>query len=159
MTCVVCGGALAEPVFANAWEKTRKVSACCSAACAQTFDPDQHWIPSSRPAALDHMEEARLSRVAGERLRKGDRPGVVVRDLLLSGVGLSAVRKLVTATELGSESTHAADLKPIAQRGWIGRLILGAARASGPADRTPGYVDDPRRDLERWAAHFDRPKT
>ncbi len=154
MTCVVCGGAVGEPVFANAWEKTRKVSACCSAACAQTFDPDTHWLPSTRPAALEHLEEARLSRVAGERLRKGDRPDVVVRDLLLSGVSPSGVRKLLTATELGSESTNAADLKPIAQRGWLGRLIHGAAKASGPTDRTPEHVADARRDLDRWLAHF-----
>ncbi|MBA3457344.1 MAG: hypothetical protein H0T42_29960 [Deltaproteobacteria bacterium] len=157
MTCVVCRAAVTEPVFANAWEKTRKLSACCSAACAQTFDPDQHWIPSTRPAAIDHMEETRLSRVGGERLRKGDRPGVVVRDLLLGGVSPSAVRKLLTATKLGSESTDIADMVPIRQQGWLGRLIYGAARAAGPDERTPEHVDDARRDLDRWTAHFARP--
>jgi hypothetical protein len=141
-------------VFANAWEKSRKLSACCSAACAQNFDPDQHWIPSSRPAPLDPMEESRLSRVAGERLRKGDRPSVVVRDLLLSGVGLPGIRKLVSATKLGSESTNAADLLPVRQRGWMGRLIFGAARAAAPDAHQDDDVAAAKADLDRWAAHF-----
>lgn len=154
MTCVVCGGAVGEPVYANAWEKTRKVSACCSAACAQTFDPDQHWIPSQRPAPVDTMEEARLVRLASERLRKGDKPFVVTRELLLAGVGMPALRKLLTSTKLGSESTNIADMVPVPQRGWVGRLIYGAARAAGPDTHEPDHVTAANADLERWAKHF-----
>ena len=154
MTCVVCGAAITEPVFANAWEKTRKVSACCSAACAQTFDPDQHWLPSTRPLSQDPMEEARLARVGAERLRKGDRPSVVARELLIAGVGLPAVRKLLNATDLGSESTDAAKLTPIAQGGWRGRLLHLFASAAAPDTDDAAHLAAAKADLDRWAAHF-----
>jgi len=150
---VVCGGPIGEAVFANAWEKSRKVSACCSASCASAFNPDEHWIPSHRPAELDAVEEARLVRLAGERLRKGDRATVVTRDLLLAGVRPAAVRKALTTTNLGSESTDVATFTPTRQRGWLGALIYGAARMAAPAEDAP-TVDDALRDLDRWTKHF-----
>ena len=154
MTCVVCGGAVTEAVFSNPWEKTRKVSACCSAACAQKFDPDQHWIPSQRPVPIDTMEEARLVRIAGERLRKGDKPLVVTRELLLAGVGIAALRKLLSSTKLGSESTDAAALRPPVQtRGWLGALVYGASKLAAP-DADPDLVTAALADLDRWTKHF-----
>ncbi len=154
MTCVVCGGPVGEAVFANAWEKSRKVSACCSPDCASAFNPDEHWIPSRRPAEPDAVEEARLVRLAGERLRKGDRATIVTRDLLLAGVRPVAVRKAITTTKLGSESTDIATFTPTRQRGWVGALIFGAARLAGPDEDAPTHVEDALGDLDRWTKHF-----
>lgn len=154
MACVVCGGAVGEPVFANAWEKSRKVSACCSTACAQTFDPDVHWIPSTRPAPVDTMEEARLIRIHRERLRKGDQPDVVTRELLLAGVAPTAIRKLLTSTELGGESTDVAKLVPIRQPSLFGSLFFRAAKAAAPDDNLGVRLETAKADLDRWTKHF-----
>jgi hypothetical protein len=105
MPCVVCGGELVECHFANAWEKARKLSACCSPACAQRFDPDRHWLPAKAPADADGAEQVRLLDIAHGRLRRGDRPSVVVRELLTAGVGVLGVERLVRDAELDAQAT------------------------------------------------------
>ncbi len=95
MTCVVCRGPIGEPHYANAWEKVRKLSPCCSEACAARFDPDEHWLPATAPALVTGTEEARLAKVARDRLTAGDSPSVVVREMLNAGMAVLALRKLV----------------------------------------------------------------
>ena len=93
MTCVVCGAAITgEPCFASSYERIRGIYACCSAACSARFDPDRHWIPAAQPKPLDDGELARLSRVLRERLANGDRPVVVVREMLVAGLPPQRVR-------------------------------------------------------------------
>jgi hypothetical protein len=86
MLCVVCRAAVATAVYPNPYERARRIYACCSDACAQRFDPDAHWIPAEAPRALDAAEEARLLRVLRERLANGDRPAVLVREMLVAGL-------------------------------------------------------------------------
>jgi len=93
VTCVVCGSPIAgEPCFANSYERIRGLYACCSSACSARFDPDRHWIPAAAPKPLDDRELARLSRVLRDRLANGDRPVVVVREMLVAGVSPQRVR-------------------------------------------------------------------
>ena len=93
MTCVVCGRSIGgEPCFANSYERIRGLYACCSSACTSRFDPDRHWIPAAAPQPLEDDELARLSRVLRERLANGDRPVVVVREMLVAGLPPQRVR-------------------------------------------------------------------
>ncbi len=155
MTCVVCGGAVEEPVYANAWEKARKQFACCGEVCAQRFDPDAHWIPSARPAALETIEEARLVRLAGERLRAGDEPRRVVRDLLVAGVGLPGARKALTSAELSANATDKV-VKKLNILGWLSFALGGRLRV---AERTSQQDQTKLReaastDLAQWTKHW-----
>lgn len=117
------------PVYANAWEKARKVLACCSDACVQQFDPDTHWIPSMRPPPLDGMEEARMARLSGERLRAGDQPRMVVRDLLVAGVGPLAVRKALINSALSADATDKT-VKTLNILGWLSGLLGGGVQVA-----------------------------
>ena len=92
MKCVVCGAPVETAVYPNPFERARRIYACCSDGCAQRFDPDTHWIPGQPPRALDAAEEAKLLRVFGERLANGDRPTVVVREMLVAGVPAQRLR-------------------------------------------------------------------
>src|SRR5262249_9722233 len=99
MSCVVCGGPIAEPYYANAWEKTRKLYACCSTACTAKFDADAHWLPAAPPKHVDADEQRRLLHLARGRIPNGDLPSVVVRELLVAGVGLLGIDKLLREAE------------------------------------------------------------
>ncbi len=155
MTCVVCGGAVKEPVYANAWEKARRQFACCGDACAQRFDPDAHWIPSARPAALDTMEEARLVALAGKRLQSGDEPRLVTRDLLVAGVGVPGVRSALMNAELSADTTDKA-VKRLNVLGWLSFVLGGRLRV---AERTSQQDQTKLReaastDLAQWTKHW-----
>lgn len=154
MGCVVCGGPTADPHFANAWERVRKLYPCCSPACAARFDPDVHWLPAEKPLPATPADEHRLTRVAAERLRAGDRPSLVVRDLLLAGIAPLALRKLLTD---GERSVAATDR-------WVGRLNVlgllsllfgGPGRVAERNDRRdPEQLRAAATDLETWRARF-----
>jgi hypothetical protein len=154
MGCVVCGGPIAGPHFANAWERARKLYPCCGPACAARFDPDVHWLPAEKPLPTTPDDEHRLMRAAVERLRVGDRPSLVVRDLLLAGIAPTALRKLLTDAELSVAATDR----------WVDRFnLLGAISALLGGRRTVAERND-RRDpeqlraaaieLETWSARF-----
>lgn len=149
-----------EPVYANAWEKARKVLSCCSAACVQRFDPDAHWIPAANPPLIDDMEEARMVRLAGERLRAGDAPRMVVRDLLVAGARLPAVRKVLIHSSLDADSEDAS-VKRLNIIGWISGLIGGgfqvAERGSKQDQRKLREAADT--DLADWMARFGGAET
>jgi hypothetical protein len=155
MQCVVCGAAVTEPVYANAWEKARKLFACCGDACAQRFDADTHWIPSVRPAPLDGVEEARLVRLAGERLRGGDQPRMVIRDLLVSGAGVLGVRKALISAELDADATDKT-VKKLNIFVWVSGLLGGALHV---AERRSQQEQTKLReaastDLAQWTKHW-----
>lgn len=154
MGCVVCGGPIAEPHFANAWERVRKLYPCCSPACAARFDPDVHWLPAEKPLPAPPDDEHRLMRAAAERLRAGDRPSLVVRDLLVSGIAPTAVRKLVTGAEL---SVAAKDrwVNRFNVLGVIGALFGGPWRVADRNDRRdPEQLRAAAIELETWSARF-----
>jgi hypothetical protein len=155
MRCVVCDGAAAQPIYANAWEKARKLFACCSQTCADRFDPDQHWIPSIKPTLLDPEEEARLVRLGGERLRAGDGARLVTRDLLVAGVGVPGVRKALIHAALSAEATDKVATR-VSVLGWIAAALGGAGTiAERRSQQDPAQLREAvDTDLARWADHF-----
>lgn len=106
MICVVCGTPVVERHFANAWEASRKIYACCSTACTAGFEPDTHWIPSTVPPAATPDDEARLLRVCRERVRSGDRPSIVIREMLVAGIGIPGLRKTLINAQLTVGATN-----------------------------------------------------
>ena len=104
MKCVVCGAPVEGAVYPNPYERARRIYACCSDACAQRFDPDTHWIPAEAPRPLAEAEEARLFRIMRERITNGDRPTVVVREMLVAGLPPKRLRLLLG--DQGALSQH-----------------------------------------------------
>lgn len=154
MGCVVCGAPITAPHFANAWERIRKLYPCCSPACAARFDPDVHWLPAEKPPPATPDDEHRLTRAGVERLRAGDRPSLVVRDLLLAGIAPTALRKLLTDAELSVAATDR----------WVGRFNLLGVISALFGGRWQVAERNDRRDpeelraaaieLETWTARF-----
>jgi hypothetical protein len=158
MTCVVCGASVVEPHYANAWEKVRKLYPCCSSACSARFDPDTHWLPAAAPAPAAGPEAARLLGVARDRVRAGDKPTIVVRDLLLAGVGLPGVRKLLLDAEIAAKSTD----RVVTQLNIISvirALFRGPMRMRMHERRDrqdPEALRAAVADLDAWRARFDQ---
>lgn len=154
MTCVVCRGPIGEPYYANAWEKVRKLSPCCSEACAAAFDPDVHWLPAAAPALVTGTEEARLAKVARDRLTTGDSPSVVVREMLNAGMAALAIRKL-----LRDASLYTVDIEKNVRRlnlialigGLFGGRVRRYQRAKG-AD--PAQLRAAEADVDAWIERF-----
>ena len=154
MGCVVCGGPIAAPQFANAWERVRKLYPCCSPACAARFDPDVHWLPAEKPLPATPDDEHRLMRAAAERLRAGDRPSLVVRDLLVAGIAPPAVRKLLTGAEL-SVATKDRWVDRFNLLGAIGALFGGRWHVADRNDRRdPEQLRAAAIELETWSTRF-----
>ena len=105
MLCVVCGQTVGAPLFANAWEESLRLRACCSEACVDAFDPDVHWIPSVAPTLLDDDETDRTLDLGKARLRDGDDAGVVAKDLLIAGVESWIVRKALAGEGIAREQS------------------------------------------------------
>ncbi|HEX8115037.1 MAG TPA: hypothetical protein VF516_45225 [Kofleriaceae bacterium] len=151
---LVCGGPIAEPHFANAWERVRKLYPCCSPPCAARFDPDIQWLPAERPPPATPDDEQRLVRTGAERLRAGDRPSLVVRDLLLAGIAPRAVRKLLTDAEL-SVAANDRWVDRLNVLGVISLLFGGRWRVAERNDRRDlEQLRTAATDLETWSARF-----
>jgi hypothetical protein len=154
MPCVVCSGELVERHFANAWERSRKLYACCSPGCAQRFDPDRHWLPAEAPVRADASEQQRLLRIAQGRLRAGDRPSVVVRELLTAGVGMVGIEKLVRDAELEAQAAA----RTVKRLGVLGAIsgLFGRWRVTERRDRLDReLLRETSADLAAWRARFD----
>ena len=152
--CVVCGGAIEAPRFANAWERSRGTFPCCGDACATAFDSDVHWLPARAPAPPDAIETRRLLALAVNRLAKGDLPRAIAREMLQAGVPIAPVRDALT---------HARDAAAAAQRSATRRSILGviglAVKGRGTLaearnQREPAAYAEALADLDRWQARF-----
>ncbi len=153
--CVVCGGPITEPQFANAWEKARKLYPCCSDACAKRFDPDVHWLPAERPQLLDGPEEARMLDTARQRIREGDRPSLVVRDMLVAGVGTAGVRKLIVDGELAAAAGDRT-ARTLNILGGIRALFGGGLRFAQRRDKQdPVLLRAASADIDAWRARFE----
>jgi hypothetical protein len=155
--CVVCGAVVSEPVYANAWERARKQLACCGAACSTRFNPDDHWIPSMRPAAVAHDEEARLVRLGGERLRAGDQARLVTRDLLVAGASILAVRKVLINAGLDADQADAA-VRKLGVLGLMSGALGGMLRLFERSDKQDQAElrTALATDLVAWAARYPR---
>lgn len=158
MRCAVCN----EPIrdgdeqYPNAWESTRKQFPCCGTACCQAFDPDEHWIPAERPPAADPRDEQRLLDVARRRVRDGDSPRVVLREMLTAGVSLSGLRKVMTFAQLGAERSEQ-DVKELRVMGAIAGLLTGRWFFARSTDkREPAELEAAQLDLDEWERRFGR---
>ena len=157
MRCVVCGGAVGNPCYANPWEKARELYACCSDACARRFDADTHWLPATKPAPASDTDEVRLLAGGNQRLKAGDRPALVVRDLLLAGIAIRAIRKLLFDAKAQATMRH----RSARQQNILGIIsgVLGGRWwfARSRDRRDPKLLDAAHADLAAWSARFDAP--
>ena len=150
--CVVCRKPIETPHFANAWERSRKIYPCCSAECASGFDPDAHWIPATEPVLVVPTEERRLLATARSRIAAGDKPSVVVREMLVAGVSSTGIPFILAEANAGA----AAGAK-VARRSGIANALstlLGRWRISdnrGPASKELAAATA---DVDAWRARF-----
>jgi hypothetical protein len=148
MQCAVCREwiKVGAERYPNDWERVRKRFACCSDACASRFQPDEHWIPSVWPPALADAEQRRLLAVAAGRLRNGDQPKVVLREMLQAGVSVAGLRRVV-GDQRGSAAQHKRTLGSL---NLLGRL-LGAGSVRTRFDpRDVGQLDAAFDILDEW---------
>jgi hypothetical protein len=148
----VCQNPIETPQFANAWERSRKIYPCCSAACASGFDPDAHWIPATEPVLVVPEEERRLLTTARTRLAAGDKPSVVVRELLVAGVSSTGIPFILA--EAGAGAT--AGVKTARRSGIANALstLLGRWRVSENSGADSKQLAAASADVEAWRARF-----
>ena len=151
--CIVCAGDVAEPHFANAWERSLGRNACCSPSCAERFNPDEHWIPADRPRPASDDEHDRLLAVTRERLTNGDEPRTVIREMLQAGVPVASLRKVVFFSSVEASESK---LKAQELTAWSSLwAIVGVFQA--PKRRDPRDVqahEVAQADLDAWEAAF-----
>jgi len=135
MRCVVCGEAIENARYANAWERSRKIYPCCSDRCVTAFDPDEHWIPAVFPDPADDAEAGRMLGVFRARIKQGDSPMVVVREMLLAGIVPNRLRGL--RTRRGRRRPREPRAR-IAGRAWAWFSVRSPARSSSPGVATSG---------------------
>jgi hypothetical protein len=152
MRCVVCGAAVGRPSYANAWERSRKMFPCCTDACATSYDPDQHWIPATPPERASDDDIRRLDAVLRQRIRAGDVPVVVVREMLVAGVPSRTVRgALVEHLGAGIAAEVAERNHTIAN--VVRGLLTGRVRIRrSPDKRDPTAIQAGIAEIERWDA-------
>jgi len=153
--CVVCGAPALEAQFANAWEKTRKIMACCSTACASRFDPDEHWMPSIVPVA-DMSEQHRLLRVTVGRINSGDEPSIVVREMLVAGVSPLELRRILIEASRATQASEIGAIKRGVLRSVLG-VFTGRWSVTENADRRdPALLRAADADITAWQARWPR---
>jgi hypothetical protein len=150
--CVVCQKPIETPQFANAWERSRKIYPCCSADCASRFDPDAHWIPATEPVLVVPAEERRLLATARTRLAVGDKPCVVVRELLVAGVSSTGIPFILAEANAGA----AANEKAARRSGIMNALstLLGRWRVSETTGPDAKELAVATADVDAWRAKF-----
>lgn len=149
MLCVVCGLTLdaKRTLYANSWESALGQRGCCSDACVASFDADQHWMPSKKPAPIAASERDRLLTNARISLRNGDAGAVVARDLLLAGVSPYLTRNAVAGASMaGAASRRAA--------GWLSAMSFLGGSLWLSRDKRTGSFGDANADIAAWEARF-----
>lgn len=159
MNCVVCGGGLGTDAYrpesahyANAWERTRGLSPCCSDGCARLYDPDVHWIPAVFPIVVEGDQAIRLRQMARQRLGQLDEARPVVRELLLAGLAPTILRFLVAQAndatrELAQRATKRTVLGVLS--GFLGGSVTVAESRDARSDDNYTRAND---DLDLWEA-------
>ena len=158
-SCVVCGKPMAPGAerYANMWEASLKNHPCCSEACADAYSQDEHWLPGSYPEPIEIDEEERLLEVAGERLRSGDQPRVIVRELLLAGLSALALRKLVNQASVATKRDEAT-ARHVGVIGGLVGLLTGDFSLFVREEKEPDPFEAALEDLGRWEERFPQTK-
>jgi hypothetical protein len=149
LLCCVCEEEVVAGAehWPNAWERSRKRFACCGPACAGSFNPDQHWIPSLPPAPASPSDSDRLIGVLRTRLKNGDLPSVVTRELLVAGVSAELVRGTLLESQAAGARSHREESERALLGVFFGRFI------SGKRDRRePKTFESAFDDVDRWSA-------
>jgi hypothetical protein len=152
LICCVCETeiALDTAEWPNAWERSRKRFACCNSDCATQFNADKHWGPSRAPTAASHDDTNRLISVLRTRLRDGDSPSVVTRELLQAGIASDLIRGILLGSQAaGDNSRRQARNRTIF--GFVRSLFTGTWSISVSRDkRVPSTFEPAFDDLEHW---------
>jgi hypothetical protein len=151
--CVVCGAPIVEAHYANAWEKTRKVMACHSAECASRFDPDVHWMPSVAPVA-DAAEQRRMIERTIARINSGDKPSVVVREMLVAGVPPLELRRILIEASRAAEASESAAIKHGVARAILGIFTRKWTATENADKRDPALLRAADADITAWQARW-----
>ncbi len=151
--CVVCGAPVVEAHYANAWEKTRKVMACHSADCASRFDPDVHWMPSVALVA-DAAEQRRLLQRAVARINGGDKPTVVVREMLVAGVSSLELRRILIEASRAAEASETAAIKHGVVHAILGLFTRHWSMTENRDPRDPALLRAADADITAWQARW-----
>jgi hypothetical protein len=163
MRCVVCGKeVVAETAqYSDAWEASLRQHPCCSRECCGQFKPDVHWMPYAAPALLSDDEAAERMAFGTKRLRDGDGPGLVARDLLIAGVPSWMVRRALLGAAMAATKSDKLT------RSWnafglAGGLLSGLGvfvrdRNRGVADAS--VVLSGNETVDAWEAHFGLPNS
>ncbi|MFH0900618.1 MAG: hypothetical protein V2A73_08320 [Pseudomonadota bacterium] len=152
LKCVVCGKATdaGQAHYSNPWEKARKRFPCCGETCAMAFDPQRHWIPAVLPPAAASDEQRRLLAVVRHRLADGDRPSVVIREMLLAGVDPEGLRKLLVEASIATAGRRGT-AKQMTMMGSVVGLLTGVWSVFGSRDkRDPEALNAALLDVDRW---------
>ena len=163
MRCVVCGKEVPDggPTYANAWEASLKLHPCCSPTCSSAFNPDVHWIPAMRPAELSEPAAAEVMERGKRRIRQGDAPNLVARDLLLAGLAPWMVRRALLGAAAAAVSskrrTGGLNLFGLFTFFTFGRGHFVHDPSSGLTD--PRAALDGAREVDAWEAHFGLPRS
>jgi hypothetical protein len=155
IACVVCGRPVAPQAaqFANAWERSRKKSPCCSDGCAKAFDPDVHWIPAVLPKVVEGDEASELRQMARKRLASLSEARPVVRELLIAGLAPETLRFCVEESNAATAAAKSSATKKTLLGFVTGRIfgVRGVVPESRDQRSAKSY-DDARADLAQWAA-------
>jgi hypothetical protein len=134
----------------NAWEKTRQRFACCSTKCINAFNPDLHWLPSKFPTTALENESDRLVGVLRTRLKDGDSPSVVTREMLLAGVEPNLIRGILLRSQSDGAKNRAA-ARETTVVGLVTGFLFGMWRFGINRDkRKPEMFEPAFADLDRW---------
>jgi hypothetical protein len=96
-----------------------------------------------------------LLQAARRRIVDGDRPSLVVRDMLIAGVGLPGVRKLLVDGELAATRGDRTARK-LTILGILSGLLGGVLRiAERQSKQRTELLRAAAADIETWQAHFE----
>lgn len=158
MRCAVCLQPMSpeQARYANAWERSLKQHPCCSESCCGKFDANTHWYPLELPPALDDEAAGKLMEVGKSRIRKGDGPGFVARDLLLTGMPPWMVRRTLLGAAAAAVSsdgrTGGWNLLNTLTFGILGQGVFVHDRNRGLTDATDTL--DGAAQVDAWEQHF-----
>jgi hypothetical protein len=143
--CVVCEREIAPGAerYANAWEASLELRACCGTDCAARFDGDEHWMPSMKPLPASDEELTRMLPAARARLVGGEDVTFIAKDLLLAGISTSTVRRALNRSAASSAATRESAL------GALFAGLFGRGRR-----RRRGNLDDVDALIQRWTERF-----
>ena len=115
-----------------------------------------HWLPVEAPALLDDDAAAKRMETGKLRIKQGDGPKFVARDLLLAGVPPWMVRRALlgaAASAVSSDKTTGSWNGLGGLTRWLfGRSLLmyDANRGHTDATETLGGADE----VDAWEQHF-----